>query len=89
MSMHDTHILKNIFKYLQEQEDQACRKLKKVHFSISEFGGFNQEHFLRHYQQAVGATRFQGLEIAVKTIPFGPELAITGLEFAGETREEK
>ncbi|PIQ91139.1 MAG: hypothetical protein COV71_00665 [Candidatus Omnitrophica bacterium CG11_big_fil_rev_8_21_14_0_20_41_12] len=87
--MHDIHILKNIFKYLQEQEDQACRKLKKVHFSISEFGNFNQEHFLEHYRHAVRATRFQGLEIAVKTIPFGPELEITGLEFAGQTSKEE
>ncbi len=87
--MHDTHLLKNIFKYLQEQEDLTSRKIKKVNFSISEFGSLNKEHFLEHYQQAVTGTRFQGLEIAIDTIPFGPELEITGLEFAGQTKEQK
>lgn len=83
--MHDTYLLKNILKYLQEQEDQASRKLRKVRLSISEFGSLNKEHFLQHYQQAVLGTRFEGLEVAVDTISFGPELEITGLEFAGET----
>ena len=82
--MHDTHLLKNILKYLQEQEDLSSRKIKKVNFSLSEFGSFNKEHFLEHYQQAVDGTRFKGLEVAVNMIPFGPELEITGLEFAGE-----
>lgn len=83
--MHDTYLLKNILKYFQDQEDSASRKIKKVDFSISEFGSLNKEHFLEHYQQAVHGTRFQSLEIAIKMIPFGPELEITGLEFAGET----
>ncbi len=87
--MHDTHLLKNILIYFQEQEDASSRKLKKAYFSISEFGCLNKEHFLEHYQQAVYGTRFQGLEVTVKTIPFGPELEITGLEFAQEAKEEK
>lgn len=81
--MHDNHLLKNILKYFEEQEDAASCKIKKAHLSISEFGGLNKEHFLEHYQQAVCGTRFQGLEITINTIPFGPELEITGLEFVG------
>jgi len=87
--MHDTHLLKNILKYFEEQEASAFRKISRAHLSISEFGSLNKEHFLEHYQQAVSGTRFQGLEITIKTIPFGPELEITGLEFAGETEDRK
>jgi len=87
--MHDTHLLKNILKYFEEQEDSASCKIKKAHLAISEFGSFNKEHFLEHYQQAVCGTRFQGLEIAINTIPFGPELEITGLEFAEKTEDRK
>lgn len=87
--MHDTHLLKNILKYFEEQEDLASRRIKKANFAISEFGSFSKEHFLEHYQQAVCGTRFAGLEIAINTIPFGPELEITGLEFAGETEDRK
>jgi Zn finger protein HypA/HybF involved in hydrogenase expression len=87
--MHDTHLLKNILKYFEEQEDAVSCKIKKAHFSISEFGSLNKEHFFEHYQQAVCGTRFQNLEIAINTIPFGPELEITGLEFVRETEEDK
>ena len=87
--MHDTHLLKNILRYFEDQEDLTSCKIKKAHLSISEFGSLNKEHFLEHYQQAVCGTRFQGLEIAVNMVPFGPELEITGLEFAGETGDRK
>lgn len=79
--MHDTHLLKSILQYLETQEESSSRKIKKIYVSISEFGALSKEHFLEHYQQAVCGTRFQGLEIAINTIPFGPELEITDLEF--------
>ena len=87
--MHEAHLLKNILKYFEDQEKTTSRKIKKVYFSISEFGSLDKEHFLKHYQQAVYGTRFQGLEIAVNMIPFGPELEITGLELVGETEDRK
>lgn len=88
LSMHDTHLLKNILKYLDDQQ-AACGRIKKVHLAISEFGSLSKRHFLEHYQQAVSNTKWQDLEIEVKTIPFGPELEITGLEFAEETEAVK
>ncbi|MDD5408807.1 MAG: hypothetical protein PHC71_01770 [Candidatus Omnitrophica bacterium] len=80
--MHDTHLLKSILKYLKDQEDLSSRKIKKIFVSISEFGSLNKEHFLEHYKQAICGTEWQGLEAVVDVIPFGPELEITGLEFA-------
>ncbi|PIQ86806.1 MAG: hypothetical protein COV73_04120 [Candidatus Omnitrophica bacterium CG11_big_fil_rev_8_21_14_0_20_43_6] len=80
--MHDTHLLKNILRYFQEQEEAASRKLKKAHLSISEFGTLKKEHFLEHYQQAVCGTRFEGVEVVINMVAFGPELEITALEFA-------
>lgn len=87
--MHDTHLLKSILKYLEDQEGLSSRKIKKVHLSIPEFGSLSKEHFLEHYKQAVRGSRWQNLEITVSTIPFGPELEITALEFERETEEKK
>ncbi len=87
--MHDTHLLKNILKYFEDQEKLSSRKIKKAHFSISEFGSLSKRHFLEHYQQAVYGTKWQGLEIEINTMPFGPELEITGLEFIRKAEEEK
>ncbi len=82
--MHDTHLLKNILKYFEDQEKLSSRKIKKAYLSISEFGSLSKRHFLEHYQQAVSGTKWQDLEIEINTIPFGPELEITKLEFVGE-----
>ncbi len=87
--MHDTHLLKNILKYFEDQEKLTSRRIKKVYFSISEFGSLSKRHFLEHYQQAISGTKWQDLKAEVNTIPFGPELEITGLEFIRKTEEEK
>lgn len=87
--MHETHLLRNILKYFESQERLSSRKIRKAHFSISEFGSLNKEHFLEHYRLATNGSRWQDLKITVDLIPFGPELEITGLEFAGETEANK
>lgn len=87
--MHDTHLLKSILKYFEDQEDLSSRKIKKIYVSISEFGALSKEHFLEHYKQIVRGSRWQALEIAIDIIPFGPELEITALEFEGETEANK
>jgi len=87
--MHDTHLFKSIIFYLESQENKTSRKIKKVRICLSEFGSLNREHFLKHYSQAVCGTRWEGLEVVIHTIPFGPELEITGLEFVKETEASK
>ncbi len=81
--MHDTHLLKSILKYFEDQEKTTSRKIKKAYFSISEFGSLSKEHFLEHYKHAASGTKWQALEIEVKVVPFGSELEITSLEFTG------
>ncbi len=79
--MHDTHLLKNIFKYLEEQEKESSRRIKKIRVALSEFGSFSKEHFSEHYKEAVRGTKWEDLELEIGSIPFGPELEITGIEF--------
>lgn len=87
--MHDTHLLKSILKYFEDQEKSASGRIRKAYFSISEFGSLNKRHFLEHYQQAVSGTKWQNLEIEINIIPFGPELEITRIEFAEEMEAGK
>jgi Zn finger protein HypA/HybF involved in hydrogenase expression len=79
--MHETHLLNNIFKYLEVQEEKSSRKIKKVQIAISEFGSLSADHFLQHYKEAACGTKWEVLELEVNLIPFGPELEITGVEF--------
>ncbi len=87
--MHNTHLFKSIISYLESQENKTSRKIKKVYICLSEFGSLNSKHFFEHYSQAVCGTRWEGLEIVISTIPFGPELEITGLDFFKETEARK
>lgn len=79
--MHETHLLGNIFQYLDKEEKQSSRKIKKIYLSLSEFGGTSEEHFRAHYKVASQGTRWESLNIEIKKIPFGPELEITRLDF--------
>jgi len=79
--MHETHIIKNIFRYFAQEETRVSQEIKKVCFSLSEFGSITPEHFLEHYRDESRGTKWESIELEVKKIPYGPELAITKIEF--------
>lgn len=79
--MHEITILKNIFQYLDKEEKQSLRKIKKIYVSLSEFGGIDEGHFKEHYKDASIGTRWESLNIEIKKVPIGPEVAITRLDF--------
>ena len=79
--MHETHIAGNILKYLKEEEDSSQRRIKKICVRLSEFGGISSGHFLEHFREEARGSRWQGLEVEVQNIPYGPELEISRIEF--------
>jgi len=79
--MHETRLLKNIFRYLDKEENLFSKRIKKIYISLSEFGGISEEHFRQHYKRGAVGTKWQSLELEIKRIPYGPELEITKLEF--------
>lgn len=80
--MHETRILGSIFEYLNEEERAASRKIRKIHITLSEFGGINKERFLGHFKEKSKGSKWEILEIEIKKVPYGPELEITKLDFA-------
>lgn len=79
--MHETHLLENIFQYLDKEERVSSKKIKKIYISLSEFGGISKEHFLEHFREESTGTKWESLEIEIKKIPYGAELEITRLDF--------
>ncbi|RJP29624.1 MAG: hypothetical protein C4533_01130 [Candidatus Omnitrophota bacterium] len=79
--MHESHLLKNIFQFLEKEEDTSHKKIKKIYLSISQFSGLSREHFMEHYRIASSGTKWEDLEIDIKRVPFGPELEINRLDF--------
>jgi len=80
--MHETHIAGNILKYLEQEEGSSQRRIKKIYVRLSEFGGISPGHFLEHFRESAAGSRWQGLDVEVRDIPYGPELEITRIEFA-------
>ncbi len=80
--MHEAHLLENIFAYLDKEEKLSSRRIRKIHISLSEFGGISQEHFKEHYRRQSAGTKWESLQIQITKVPYGPELEITKLDFA-------
>jgi len=79
--MHETHLIGNILQYLDKEEKLSSRRIKRICLSLSEFGGISEEHFKEHYRQESLGTKWETLELEIKSIPYGPELEITKLDF--------
>lgn len=79
--MHETHILENIFKYLESEEKASAKKITGICISLSDFGGISEKHFRDHYKLESIGTKWESLDIEIKKVPFGPELEITRLDF--------
>ena len=79
--MHESHLLKNIFVYLDREEKISSRRIKKIYISLSEFGGMNEERFKEQYKKESRGTKWESIDLEIKRIPFGPELEITRLDF--------
>jgi hypothetical protein len=80
-SMHETHLLENIFQYLQDEEKLSSKTIRKIYISLSEFGGISEEHFREQYKKECKGRKWEFVGIEIKKIPYGPELEITRLDF--------
>jgi len=79
--MHESHLLKNIFVYLDREEKISSRRIKKIYISLSEFGGINAEHFKEYYKKESVGKKWAALDMEISVIPYGPQLEITQLDF--------
>lgn len=79
--MHETHLIENIFQYLEQEERVSRRRIKKIYISLSKFGSISEEHFWEHYREKCIGTKWEGVDLEVAKIPYGPELEITRLDF--------
>ena len=80
--MHEAHLFQNLVRYLEEEEKASNKKIRKISVNLSGFAGLSKEHFLSHFGEASGNSRFKDIEIGFKEIPYGPEFEITELEYA-------
>jgi Zn finger protein HypA/HybF involved in hydrogenase expression len=80
--MHEISLLEKIFQYLEREERNSRRPIKKAYISLSEFGDINETDFLQHYQDKKRGTKWESLDLEIKKVKRGPGLKITRLDFA-------
>ncbi len=80
--MHETHLFKNILKYLEAEEKEASKKIAKIYITLSEFGTINPQHFQEHCRETFSGTKWEDMDIEIDRIPYGPEFNITKIDFA-------
>ncbi len=79
--MHETHLFKRVLIYLKQEEKKSSARIRKIHVSLSEFGGLSEEHFREHFREAAAGTPLEVARFKFRKIPFGPEFEITKIEF--------
>lgn len=79
--MHESHLLRNIFQYLDKEEKASSKRIIKIHISLSGFGGISEEYIKEYYKKESAGTKWEGLQMEITKVPYGPELEITKLEF--------
>ena len=79
--MHETHLIGNIYQYLDQEEKLSCKRIRKIYIALSQFGSISIEHFREQYRKESQGTKWESLELDIKRIPYGPELEITQLDF--------
>jgi len=79
--MHETHLIKNIFGYLQNEEAASLKQINAITMNLSEFGSFSKDHLMAHFNEEAKGTKWENIGVNINTIPFGPELEITKIEY--------
>ena len=80
-AMHETGVVKGILRYLENEEKNSSKRVRRLCINLSEFGGFTEEHFREHYRRASAGTRWGSVELEIAKVPQGPELEITRIDF--------
>jgi hydrogenase nickel incorporation protein HypA/HybF len=80
--MHETTLIKDMLEVVArvqlENDHQPVVSLK---VEISEFGGWEPEHFREHFKEAVAGSIWQGVRLDIVRVPIGPEARLAQVTF--------
>ncbi|MDD5019800.1 MAG: hydrogenase/urease maturation nickel metallochaperone HypA [Candidatus Omnitrophica bacterium] len=87
--MHETKAIKEMLGVIRQvQGEHAGRTLASVCVELSEFGGWDEEHFREHFQEAVRGTPWQAARLDIKKVMMGPEAKLVRVTFEEDARGE-
>jgi Zn finger protein HypA/HybF involved in hydrogenase expression len=80
--MHETGVIEKMLEVLRRvQEEHGGRRIEVITVEMSAFGGWNEEHFRQHFQEAVEGTPWQDARLDIKKVMIGPEAKLASVTF--------
>ena len=80
--MHETSLIKEMLEVAARvQRDNHHRPIASLKVEISEFGGWDPDHFREHFAQATIGSDWQGVRLDIVSVPTGPEARLTQVTF--------
>lgn len=80
--MHETKFFKDILEIIRsEQAKHTDKRIKCLHFELSEFGGWDEAHFRQHIREAFRETELQNVSFEIMKVELGPEARLVSISF--------
>ena len=80
--MHETSLIKEMLEVVARvQRENGQQPIASLRVEISEFGGWDPEHFREHFTEAVAGSVWQGVRLDIVRIPMGPEARLAQVTF--------
>ena len=83
--MHESGVLKSLIEALDEtSRAYGGRKINAINVEISEFSGFDDEHFREHFEQDTQGTSWQSVRLIIQRVPYGEPVKLVSVTFSEE-----
>ena len=80
--MHETSLIKNMLKVVEEvQRQHDSKDIERLTVEISEFAGMTEEHFRQHFVEETKNTPWQDVELEINKRPYGEEARLVSVRF--------
>ena len=80
--MHETSLIQEMLEVVARvRRENGERAVASLNVEISEFGGWDPEHFREHFARAVAGTVLQDVRLNILRVRMGPEARLAQVTF--------
>ncbi len=79
--MHESSFFKGMLDAVaRTEQEHGNGTAVRIIVELSEFGGWDEEHFREHFRQATAGGRWDRLGLEIRKVPLGPEARLVSVE---------
>lgn len=78
--MHETTAIRNMLDAVAGvQRENGSKPVSRIIVELSEFGGWDPEHFRQHFRESVAGTEWEPVTLELRRVPTGPEAKLVAV----------